>query len=107
MVNMETGEVLRYESGSEGNFVAFERTTPPPCLLGLACPKESPDHEHLHALNRRNLRMYHTWRTARATRDFFCPDGLRATAYRAIDDLDRQHQRHLLAQDICRARKGW
>jgi len=106
MVNLETGEILRYPVGTEENPVLWERSTPPPCQLGGSCPKESPDREHLHVLSARNARMYDVWRTARAQRRFGCPDALRVAAFRIIDDLVRNYERLLLSREIAHRLKG-
>ena len=100
VANMETGEILRYPCGDEDNLVLLERTTPPPCMLGTLCPKESPDREHWHVLSPRNCKLYHVWTLARAQRRFGCPDALRAEAFRVLDDLMRVQERRLLAGEI-------
>ncbi len=106
VVDLETGEIRRYPVGTEDNLVRWERDTPPPCELGVICPKESPDREHLHVLSARNDRMYDCWRTARAQRRFGCPDALRAAAFRVIDDMVRNHERLLLSREIAHHLKG-
>ena len=106
VANMETGEILRYPCGSEDNLVPLERTTPPPCMLGTLCPKESPDREHLHVLSPRNCKMYNVWALARAQRKFACQDALRAEAFRTLDDIMRVRERKLLAVEIYQRLKG-
>ena len=99
--NFETGERETYQSGSADNVLPVRRVTEPPCMLGVKCPRGTPEREKETVLSPRNYRMVQLYLEDRAYQSGVIAagtqDGLQRSAFQIIDAIYESQRRAIAA----------
>lgn len=99
--DMETGERETYPVGDGKTVLPYARDgAPPPCQQGFQCPKESPEKEHLHVLNGRNVRLFRTYLRERACPSHEPREQIVRDAFAIVDGLYEEWNSRRLARDV-------
>lgn len=97
--DLETGQAEEFWRGEER--AKTPRVGPPPCQIGVKCPKISPQHESEFVLLPENVAMLGAYLAGRSGVPLDSPpDGLRRQAFAVLDSLFREYERRELAREI-------